>query len=131
MRAIAEGVFTKEQPPRLIGGRARVGGRVVFPCPPGDDYEPVPLARHGRLWSWTVQRFRPKSPPYAGPENFTPWIVAYVELEGEVIVEARLINVAPEDVRIGMALELRATPLDPHNPDAPMIPAFAPAGDAQ
>lgn len=130
MRAIAEGLFTQEQPPRLIGGRSRATGRVVFPCPPGEDYEPVALAREGRLWSWTVQRFRPKTPPYGGPEHFTPWIVAYVELEGEVIVEARLVDVAPEDVRIGMALRLTAVPLDPQNPQSPVIPAFAPAGEA-
>ena len=24
------------------------------------------LARRGTLWTWTIQRFRPKSPPYAG-----------------------------------------------------------------
>ena len=131
MRAIAEGVFTSEQPPRLIGGRARASGRIVFPCPPSEDYEPVPLAREGRLWSWTVQRFRPKTPPYQGPEKFTPWIVAYVALADEVIVEARLVDVAPEDVRIGMAVRFTTTPLDPEDPQSPHIPAFVPAGDAQ
>ena len=131
MRAIAEGLFTPESPPRLIGGRARGSGRLVFPCPAGGDYEPVPLAREGRLWSWTVQRFRPKSPPYKGPENFVPWVVAYVELPGEVIVEARLVDVAVEDIRIGMPLRLTTTPLDPNKDDAPHIPAFAPLGDAK
>ena len=33
-----------------------------------------------RLWSWTVQRFRPKSPPYAGPVAFEPYAVGYVDL---------------------------------------------------
>lgn len=130
MRAIAEGLFTDEVPPRLIGGRERSTGRVVFPCPPGASCEPVPLGREGRLWSWTVQRFRPKTPPYAGPEAFAPWIVAYVELPGEVIVEARLVGVAVEDVRIGMAVRLNPVPLDPDAADPVLIPAFAPAGDA-
>ena len=85
MRAIAEGLFTDETPPRLIGGRDRVSGRIVFPCPPGTEFEPVPLGRHGSLWSFTVQRYRPKSPPYAGPEAFTPWAVGYVELPGDSI----------------------------------------------
>jgi uncharacterized OB-fold protein len=128
MRAIAEGLFTEEVPPRLIGGRDRQTGRVVFPCPPGDACEPVALGREGRLWSWTVQRYRPKTPPYAGPDAFTPWIVAYVELPGEVIVEARLVDVPFEEVRIGMAVTLTQVPLDPADPESPVIPAFAPAG---
>lgn len=128
MRAIAEGLFTEETPPRLIGGRERASRRIVFPCPPGDTFEPVPLAREGTLWSWTVQRFRPKSPPYAGPDAFAPWIVAYVELPGEVIVQARLVDVAPDDVRIGMGVRLAPTLLDPHTADPSYIPAFAPIG---
>lgn len=128
MRAIADGLFTDEPAPRLIGGRAVESGRIVFPCPPGDGFEPVPLAREGRLWSWTVQRFRPKSPPYAGPEAFRPWMVAYVELPDEVIVEARLTGVEPEAVFIGMPLVADAVPLDPADPDSPVIPAFRPSG---
>jgi len=130
MRAISEGLFTDEAPPRLIGGRNRATGRVVFPCPDGSDWEAVPLSRRGTLWSYTVQRFRPKSPPYAGPEAFAPWIVAYVEIPGEVIVEARLAGVAAQDVRIGMALEFAPVPLDPDAADPVMIPAFQPTGAA-
>lgn len=92
-RPIAEGIWTDEQPPRLIGGRDRETGRVVFPMPQGSEaqrYRPMPLAREGRIWSWTVQRFAPKSPPYIGPQPFEPFALAYVELPGEVIVESRL-----------------------------------------
>lgn len=128
MRTIAEGLLTDETPPRLIGGRSRANGRVVFPCPPGTDYEPVPLKRSGTLWSYTIQRYRPKSPPYAGPEAFRPWPVGYVELAGETIVEARLANVAFEDIRIGMPLELTLVPLDPDAADPVLIHAFQPAG---
>lgn len=132
MQAIAEGLFTDETPPRLVGGRDRDSGRVVFPCPEGANggqrYEPVPLGRTGTLWSWTVQRYRPKSPPYAGPAAFRPWAIGYVELPGETIVEARLINVAFDAIRIGMALELAPAPLDPDAPDSALVPAFQPAG---
>jgi uncharacterized protein len=128
MHAIAEGLFTQEAAPRLIGGRSRATGRIVFPCPPGEDYEPQPLGRRGTLWSWTIQRYRPKSPPYAGPEAFEPWAVAYVELPGETIVEARLTDVAFEDIRIGMPLELTFVPLDPADPGSAMIHAFKPVG---
>jgi hypothetical protein len=128
MRAIAEGLFTNEVPPRLVGGRDRANGRIVFPCPPGDRFEAVPLSAKGTVWSWTIQRYRPKSPPYAGPENFRPWAVAYVELPGEVIVESRLANVAFEDIRIGMEVELIQIPLDPDAADSVLVHAFQPKG---
>jgi uncharacterized protein len=128
MRPIVEGLFTDEAQPRLIGGRDRVTGRIVFPCPSGADFEPYPLKREGTLWSYTVQRYRPKSPPYIGPEAFRPWAIGYVELADETIVETRLEDVAFEDIRIGMALELTQVTLDP-DADAPvLIHAFQPAG---
>jgi uncharacterized protein len=128
MRAIAEGLFTDEPSPRLIGGRDRESGRIVFPCPSGAGFEPWPLKREGILWSYTIQRYRPKSPPYAGPEAFRPWPVGYVALADETIVEARLTGVAFDDIRIGMALEMTPIPLDPEAADSPHIPAFRPAG---
>jgi uncharacterized protein len=85
--------------PRLIGGRCVETGRLVFPLPDGEGFEPVLLSPHGRLWSWTVQRFLPKSPPYAGtetPQTFRPYVVAYVELPGEIIVQSRLEGVDPD-----------------------------------
>jgi uncharacterized protein len=128
MQPIAEGLFTSEQEPRLIGGRNRATGRIVFPCPDGGDFEPHPLSRQGTLWSYTIQRFRPKSPPYAGPDAFEPWAVAYVELPGETIVETRLANVALDDITIGMLLELALVPLDPAASEPVMIHAFQPSG---
>lgn len=129
MRPIADGLFTNETPPRLIGGRERAGDRIVFPCPQNGRFEPVPLQREGTLWSYTIQRFRPKSPPYAGPEAFRPWAIGYVELPGETIVEARLTNIEFDNIRIGMPLRLTQVALDPEAPDSVAIPAFEPAGD--
>ena len=130
MRPIAPGLFTQESQPRLVGGRHRDSGRIVFPCPAGTDYDPYPLRREGTLWSYTIQRYRPKSPPYAGPEAFEPWPVGYVELAEEVIVEARLAHVAFADIAIGMPLELTFVPLDPAASDPVMIHAFQPRGTA-
>jgi hypothetical protein len=128
MRPIAEGLFTDETPPRLIGGRERASGRIVFPCPPGGAFDPYPLQREGRIWSFTIQRFRPKSPPYAGPENFEPYAVAYVELPGEAIVEGRLANVAFDAIEIGMKVRLTQIPLDPAKGEgSALIHAFEPA----
>lgn len=126
MHMIAQGLLTDEAPPRLVGGKNRETGRIVFPCPENGDYEPYPLKRQGTLWSYTIQRYRPKSPPYAGPDAFRPWPIGYVELAGETIVEARLANVAFEDIAIGMPLALTLVPLDPEAADPVMIPAFEP-----
>lgn len=128
MRPIAEGLFTDETPPRLIGGRSRVTGRIVFPCPSASEFEPYPLKREGMLWSYTIQRYRPKSPPYAGPEAFRPWPVAYIALEGETMVEARLANVPFDAIDIGMKVEFIPVPLDPDSADSAYIPAFQPVG---
>lgn len=128
MRPIADGLFTDEPAPRLVGGKNRATGRIVFPCPSGNDYEPYPLKREGTLWSFTIQRYRPKSPPYAGPEAFAPWPVAYVALADETIVETRLTNVAFEDITIGMQLEMTLIPLDPAADDSVLIHAFQPVG---
>ena len=98
--------------PVLLGSACRACGTVTFPrqgsCPrcTSTDVGEHRLARRGTLWSWTIQRFRPKSPPYVGPEEFEPYGVGYVELPGEVRVEARLTESDPERLRIGMAMEL-------------------------
>lgn len=112
-RPLADGVVTQEAAPRLIGGRHKVSGRIVFPMPQGGegvDYEPHPLSSTGTLWSWTVQRFRPKSPPYIGPEAFEPFALGYVELPGEVIVESRLAGIALDALQVGMPVRLIIVP---------------------
>lgn len=103
---IAPGLWTDEAEPRLLGGRGP-DGRIRFPCPEG--VEPMALSRRGTLWSWTVQRFEPKRPPYDGPVPFEPFMLGYVELP-ETIVEARLVGI--EAPRIGMAVELVIVPFD-------------------
>ena len=116
MRAIAEGLFTEDVPPRLIGGRNRHTGRIVFPCPENGDFEPHPLSSEGSLWSYTIQRFRPKSPPYEGSEDFRPWALGYVALPGETIVESKSLKLFlgsfrnhcgfHEDVTVGIGQRL-------------------------
>jgi uncharacterized OB-fold protein len=93
--------------PALVGGRERTTGRIVFPLPADRErYEAVELPREGRIWSWTVQRFRPKSPPYAGPDDFEPFAIAYVELPGACIVETRLIGFDLDSLRVGLPCRL-------------------------
>lgn len=110
-----EGSLSDPAGPQLLAGRHRESGRLVFPCPAtgaGAAHEPYALARRGTLWSFTIQRFRPKSPPYAGPEAFEPYAVGYVELPGEIIVESRLTGIPFDKLQIGMPVRLTALPLD-------------------
>lgn len=128
---IADNLFTEDMT-ALIGARNTQTGQISFPLPlnPADHIEPVALASRGTVWTYTVQRFPPKT-PYAGPadiETFKPYIVAYVELPGQTMVEARLTGVEPEEVEIGMEVELTAIPLDPDVADSEqkLIHAFKP-----
>ncbi len=107
---IQDDLWTNEDQPRLIGGRL-ASGEVIFPMPEGDagnGVERYPLSRKGTLWSFTSQGFRPKSPyegPGEGPQDFQPYLVGYVELPGEVIVESLLVDAELEELKLGMPME--------------------------
>lgn len=124
---IADNLWTDEPEPRLIGGKL-ASGEIVFPMPSGDaadGVEPYPLSRHGRLWSWTSQDFRPKAPyegPGEGPHDFKPYLLGYVELPGEVIVESYIVNAELTDLSLGMPMEFTLTRFD----DARATYAFRP-----
>jgi len=133
-RMVAEGLVRGQgAEARLLGGRRRSDGKIVFPLPQGDAadaYEAVDLPSHGTLWSFTVQRFRPK-PPYDGPGDdaaFAPYAVGYVELPGAIIVESRLETERFERLRIGMpmAFTLQTFRTDPDG-QAVLTYAFKPA----
>ena len=125
--AIADGLFTLGSAPRLIGGRDRSSGRVLFPRPDGDRYEAVELPRNGRIWSWTVQRFRPKTPPYRGPEAFEPFAIGYVQLGDVVIVEGMLTGIDFADLAIGLEVETILLPFGTDDTGRTILTyAFAP-----
>ena len=117
--AVAEGVFVdRAGGPRLIAGRRKADGEMRFPMPNGADaalYDAVELAPEGKLWSYTVQRFRPKTPPYIGADDeksFRPFALGYVEFSGQVIVEGRILIDDPSALKIGqpMKVELESFP---------------------
>jgi uncharacterized OB-fold protein len=119
-RLIDAGLISgSEDAPRLIGSECRRCGTVTFPrqasCPrcTSEDVQPRELATRGELWTWTIQCFPPKAPPYleGGVEEFEPYGVGYIELPGEVRVEARLTESDPERLRIGMPMELTLIPV--------------------
>lgn len=104
---------------RLVGSRCLACAAIVFParascakCTSVDVSEHL-LARCGRLWTWTMQDFAPKSPPFAGDVgDFVPFPVGYVELPGEAIVEARLVDVDPDRIAIGDEMLLVIWPFE-------------------
>jgi uncharacterized OB-fold protein len=113
---IAENIFDwPSDDPHLIGTLDKATGRYAFPAidhyqeADPERFEDVRLANRGKLWTFTVQRFPPKSPPYDGPatnETFQPFAVGYVELPGQLKVESRLTGCEPEEFKIGMEMEL-------------------------
>jgi len=115
---VQEGLFTwPSDDPRLIGRREKSTGRIYFPAihhyVSDEDSEEVLLAKRGTLWTFTIQGFLPKNPPYKGPETletFKPFGVGYVELPGEIIVETRLTENDPDKLKIGMEMELVIVP---------------------
>jgi uncharacterized protein len=116
---VAEHLFTwPSDAPQLIGNRCGACGIVTFPsqdsCPrcAATDMREQLLGRRGRLWAWTTQSFPPPSPPYTGPigDAFVPFGIGYVELPGEIRVEARLTEADPERLREGMEMELVVVP---------------------
>ena len=127
---VAENLVTSLTSPRLLGGRHIKSGKIVFPYPSGSEaayYEQIELADSGTLWSFTMQHFRPKSPPYAGPDAFTPYLVGYIELANQVIVESRIVDTTISDLKIGMEMTLCITPFETQDGSLLSNYAFKPA----
>ncbi|HEY2658580.1 MAG TPA: OB-fold domain-containing protein [Caulobacteraceae bacterium] len=129
-RPLAEGLFrVVDGAPRLLGGRRKSDGKFAFPMPQdaqAELYEVVELAAEGRLWSYTVQRFRPKT-PYAGPgddRSFRPYAVGYVELPGQIIVESHLKADDFAALKIGMPMRLALIPFA-EDPDGTQVLTYA------
>jgi uncharacterized OB-fold protein len=116
------GWFTTDDPPALLGSRCDRCGVVAFPprhatCPNpyclGTDVTPVPLARSGRVWSYTDARYQPP-PPYVSPSDpYRPFVLAAVELDadGLVVLGQMVDGCGAADVHVGLPVELVVEPL--------------------
>lgn len=124
--------------PRLRATRCDACDFVTFPpqdaCPRcgGDAVAATELSRSGTLWTWTRQRFQPKSPPYIGREpakEFQPFGVGFIELpEGRI--EARIAGDADQELRIGMPMELTVVPFTTDEDGTEVLTyAFRPVGE--
>ncbi|MEP5765710.1 MAG: Zn-ribbon domain-containing OB-fold protein [Halieaceae bacterium] len=139
-KPIGDGIFTwPAENPALLGSRCQDCGRAAFPaqssclacCSTQVEVEELP--RQGTLWTYTVQRFMPKSPYNSGEtqETFKPYGVGYVELPGGVRVEGRLTESDPEKLEIGMDMEVVFYPFRTEPDGTEIINfAFSPLGSA-
>lgn len=112
---IAEGLFTwPAANPALLCSRCKNCGIASFPVSDacmacsGQEVEVESMPGRGTLWTWTIQRFMPKSPYNSGetPETFKPYGVGYLELPGGLRVEGRLTESDPEKLQIGMEMDV-------------------------
>jgi uncharacterized OB-fold protein len=85
--------------------------RGVSPFTLSPNVELAEASGRGVLYSYTVMRMK------------EPYIAAMVELAEGPRIFTNLVQVAPEDVRIGMALRVDFVP----TADGPPVPMFAPA----
>lgn len=86
--------------------------RPALGCPnpacPGEDLEPTPLSRVGRIWSYTDARYQPP-PPYVVPgEEHVPFAIAAVELAAErlIVLGQVVAGVSVDDLAVGQEVEL-------------------------
>ncbi len=124
-------LFADEDASALAGSRCRSCATVAFPaqrsCPrcTGVDVEDHRLATNGTLWAFTEQLFPPKTPYAVQGAGFRPFVVGYVDLAGEVIVESRII--APFDsLRIGQPMRLVADHFTPRRRSGARSPSRPP-----
>lgn len=107
---IKEGLWSAENPPRLIGSRCNTCGEVFFPkvgdgicanCQ-SDSLQEITLSRRGKIYSHTVVMQRP--PVYYQGE--VPYGLGFVELPEGVRVETLFTGCNFDDLRVGMEVEM-------------------------
>jgi len=91
----------------LQGSQCKKCGRAFFPvrricpnCRREGKLEPRPFSGKGRVYTYTVIRTPPE-----GFEEYTPYVVALVQLDEGPKVISQVVDCTPEDVYIGMPVE--------------------------
>lgn len=113
----AEGWFTADPEPALLGQQCTTCGTYVFPkasygCPNpaclGTDFDEVRLSRFGTVWSYTDACYQPPAPYVTPTEVHEPFCIAAVELaaEGLVIMGQVVAGVTVDDLKVGQRMEL-------------------------
>jgi uncharacterized OB-fold protein len=138
---ITEGLFRVDGDRTvLFGSRRRSTGVVKFPAErpelfDGDpkiqeDIEKIELSTDGTLYTFTTQEFPPPL-PYRGvrdPKAFTPYVVGFVELAENIIVESLIVGATADELRIGQRLVSTVTTLETEDGKSLTTFAFRPEG---
>jgi len=112
----AEGYFTTPLLPtenvRLVGSKCRSCGISLFGRRHGcescasTDLEDITLGKLGKVYSYSFANYAPPQ-PYAGSvDPFVPYAIAWIDLSEGVRILSTLTHCDPEDVKIGMDVEL-------------------------
>jgi hypothetical protein len=113
----AEGWFTEEGGPALLGSRCTSCGTVAFPraayaCPnpdcDGGELVETRLATTGTVWSYTDARYQPPPPYVATTDPYEPFALAAVELDegGLVVLGQATAGTTVGDLHVGARMEL-------------------------
>lgn len=109
---VVEGLFQQLTPAVLLGSRCRQCGTHYFPkvlscsnpaCRDGQVLH-VPLSGRGRLYSFTVQRYRP--PPPFNMESWAPYALGILELPEGLRIMGMISGVPFDELAIGMELDV-------------------------
>jgi len=92
----------------LLGMLCETCGKITFPlgsvcpnCRRAGKVKPVRLSGKGKVYSYTVIRAAPE-----GFEVFTPYVIAIIELDDGVKLTSQVIDCEPEEVHIGMPVQV-------------------------
>ncbi|WP_042394670.1 Zn-ribbon domain-containing OB-fold protein [Streptacidiphilus carbonis] len=113
----AEGWFTEDGGPALVGSRCDGCAAVAFPaasfrCPNpacgGSEFTEVRLGPGGTVWSYTDLRYQPPAPFVPALEPYEPCTLVAVEVDGSglVVLGQAVAGVSVEDLRVGARVEL-------------------------
>jgi uncharacterized OB-fold protein len=118
----AEGWFTTDGGPALLGRRCAACATVTFPptgtfCPnpgcAGTEFVEHRLASTGTVWSYTDARYQPPPPYVPTSEPYEPFALAAVELDGDglVVLGQMTAGTTVTDLHVGKRVELVVEPL--------------------
>lgn len=113
----AEGWFTTEGGPALLGSRCTTCNTVAFPkatafCPnprcAGTEFAEHRLASTGTVWSYTDARYQPPPPYVPTSDPYEPFAIAAVELDADEIVVLGQVaaGYGVTDLHVGKRVEL-------------------------
>ena len=97
--------------------------RVLAPCTLADDLEWREASGLGTLYTYTVARY-PTAPPW---RDECPQLLAVVELDEGPRLTTEMIDVAPQELRVGMRVE---AVFSRDNDASPVLLRFKPAAAA-